>query len=197
MSFTLPPLQDNPDGAWGPSPLHLPAKFKEYVPDLASYSSSLIDCSNVAFLTHRIRNRTSLGASQTGLMVTLVIKETQALVVPLAQVEEEQDPEDAATEHKRTGLGLPMHLHTSIKKTRRPSRSSIIRLEDPDAVNQDFRSEAGGCRAEGRPLVEVHHPVVVWLPVAASMPPEEALAEVEAVVGAGETGRRYVWLRVV
>ncbi|PVG00487.1 putative eIF3d-eukaryotic translation initiation factor 3 subunit D [Serendipita vermifera] len=37
-AFQLPPLQDNPDGSWGPSPAHLPAKFKE-IP-YAPYSKS-------------------------------------------------------------------------------------------------------------------------------------------------------------
>ncbi|KAG8871266.1 hypothetical protein FRC20_010789 [Serendipita sp. 405] len=36
--FKLPPLQDNPDGSWGPSPAHLPAKFKD-IP-YAPYSKS-------------------------------------------------------------------------------------------------------------------------------------------------------------
>jgi hypothetical protein len=29
LSFVLPPIQDNPDGSWGPSVLHMPAQFKE------------------------------------------------------------------------------------------------------------------------------------------------------------------------
>ncbi|KAJ1308440.1 hypothetical protein OPQ81_004145 [Rhizoctonia solani] len=29
LSFVLPPIQDNPDGSWGPSALHMPAQFKD------------------------------------------------------------------------------------------------------------------------------------------------------------------------
>ncbi|CCO37564.1 Eukaryotic translation initiation factor 3 subunit D Short=eIF3d [Rhizoctonia solani AG-1 IB] len=29
LSFVLPPIQDNPDGSWGPSVLHMPAQFKD------------------------------------------------------------------------------------------------------------------------------------------------------------------------
>ncbi|KAB5594622.1 Eukaryotic translation initiation factor 3 subunit D [Ceratobasidium theobromae] len=29
LSFVLPPIQDNPDGSWGPSALHMPPQFKD------------------------------------------------------------------------------------------------------------------------------------------------------------------------
>ncbi|KZV91840.1 translation initiation factor eIF-3, subunit D [Exidia glandulosa HHB12029] len=38
VSFTLPAIQDNPDGSWGPSPSHVPAQFRD-IP-YAPYSKS-------------------------------------------------------------------------------------------------------------------------------------------------------------
>jgi translation initiation factor 3 subunit D len=40
MSFSLPPINDNPDGGWGPSPSNLPEKFKFKDIPYAPYSKS-------------------------------------------------------------------------------------------------------------------------------------------------------------
>lgn len=70
VSFSLPPIQDNPDGGWGPSSSNLPEKFKFKDIPYAPYSKSdklgrFADWNELS-----AENRTGAGAGTVGLPST-------------------------------------------------------------------------------------------------------------------------------
>jgi hypothetical protein len=44
LNFTLPPIQDNEDGSWGPSTSTLPSQFQGYVHLLTPSHREVLTC---------------------------------------------------------------------------------------------------------------------------------------------------------